>query len=876
VISLHPNAETPKHQFQSRLIILAVVAVFLGSVILTLAPAVRLHSWNVAYRWEHWVGFFVWLIGFSILYNQANRFLPDRDPYILPIIALFTGWGLLTIFRLTTNFGFRQTIWLAVSLAGCIVGFRFHNLLTTLRRYKYVWLTCGILLTLLTFVIGTYPGGSGPALWLGFGSVFLQPSELLKLLLIIYLSAYLADSLPARFNLLQLLTPTLILVGVALLILVAQKDLGTASLFIALYTIVIYLASGKRRILLISFILVLIALTAGYLIFDVIQLRVEAWMNPWSDSRDRSYQIVQSLIAIANGGILGRGLGLGSPGVVPVAHSDFIFPAIVEETGFAGSMTLVSLFAFLTLRGISISLHAPNQFQRFLSAGLTTYIATQSILIMGGTIRLLPLTGVTLPFLSYGGTSLVVSFAAAFLLMIISNQAENQPASIKRVKPYQMIGAVFLASFTIIILFTFWWGVIRSENLLDRIDNPRKTISDRYVSRGSILDRNYIPIAENTGVAGEYKRILNFPELSAIIGYSNANYGQTGIEAAMDSTLRGVSGNTFFNVASTRLLYGQFPAGFDLRLSIDLPLQNVVDQSIKDYTGAAVLLNADSGEILVMATSPTFDSNSLEENWATWMDDQTAPLLNRATQALYPPGSATGGIILARFLSQYSLSASIPNLDWTTEPGNLGFCAISPKSDTTWGTLINSGCIHALSTLSRSWSIADTTELYNEAGLYSEPDLPLETSQPVIPNNITSYSELYSGKADLLVSPLQMAVMAASLANGGTQVSPEIASAYKNPEGNWVLFDKKSVPPVLVNFDAINAVSILTQGNFPGWEISSLAANKEASIAWYIAGTPPDWHGTPLALVIALENGTPAEAQTIGREIFLAAISPAE
>lgn len=854
--------------------ILAGVFVFLSSVALTLAPAVRTHSWSVEYRWQHWIGFLVWLIGFAAFYQQANRFLFDRDPYLLPIISILTGWGLLTVFRLSSSYGFRQTAWLAICIIGCIVGFRLRNLLPILRRYKYVWLIGGIILTLLTFIFGTYPGGSGPNLWLGFGSVYLQPSELLKLLLIVYLAAYFADSLPARFNIIQLLTPTLILVGAALLILIAQRDLGTASLFIALYTIIVYLASGKRRVLLISSIIVLGALIAGYLVFDVIQLRVEAWINPWLDPRDRSYQIVQSLISIANGGIFGRGFGLGSPGVVPVAHSDFIYPAIVEEFGLAGSAGLVCIFAFLTIRGISISLHAPNQFQRFLSAGITAYLATQSILIMGGTIRLLPLTGVTLPFISYGGTSLVVSFASALLLLIISNQTEDQPATISRTKPYVLIGSVFLIGFTLIFLFTAWWSVVQSEKLLDRVDNPRRAISDRYVYRGTIFDRNYTPLVETTGESGDFNRVLNYPNLSSVTGYSNANYGQTGIESALDGVLRGVTGNSFYNVFSTRVLYGQYPAGFDLRLSLDLNVQQVADQLLEGYTGTAVLMNAESGEILTMATSPTFDSNTLEENWASWMEEESAPLLNRATQALYPSGAATGGIVLARFLSHYSLSSTIPDLDWNTTPGNTGFCSLQPESNITWGKLVSSGCINALTTLSRSWPISDILALYEDVGLSTEPNIPLETSQPVFPDVVNSYAELYSGESGILVSPLQMTVMAASLSNGGKIVSPQLAVAFKSGTGNWELFDKGSESKVISDFNAAEAVSKLTQGNFPGWEISAIAVNDKAEISWYIAGTPPDWNGTPLALVIALENNSPATAQQIGREVFLTAISP--
>ena len=352
----------------------------------------------------------------------------------------------------------------------------------------------------------------------------------MKILLIIYLSAYLADSLPAKFKLMQLLIPTLIIAGAALLILIAQRDLGTASLFIVLYTIIVYLASGKRRILFFSFIIIIAGLIAGYLVFDVINLRIEAWVNPWLDPRGRSYQIIQSIIAVANGGLFGRGIGLGSPGVVPVSHSDFIFPAIVEEFGIAGGIALVCLLAFFCIRGISISLHAPNQFQRFLAAGLTAYLSTQAILIMGGTIRLLPLTGVTLPFISYGGTSLVTSFFSGLLLLIISNQAEDNPAAITRSKPYLLVGSIFLTGFTAIALLITWWGFIKSDTLLERLDNPRRAISDRYVYRGTIFDRNNVALAEISGKVGAYTRILNYSPLSSVIGYSNANYGQTGIE----------------------------------------------------------------------------------------------------------------------------------------------------------------------------------------------------------------------------------------------------------------------------------------------------------------------------------------------------------
>jgi hypothetical protein len=281
---------TSNDAIQNRLMQLAAVFLLLFSLSLSLAPAARLHSWQAELRWNHWIGFVVWLIGSAVVHHQLVHWAPDRDPYLFPVAALLTGWGLLTIWRLDAVMGARQTAWLAICLIVFTAGLRIPNLMLFLHRYKYLWLTCGLLLTGLTFLFGTYPGGMGPRLWLGCCGVYLQPSEPLKLLLIVYLSAYLADRLPISFNLAQLLTPTIILFGAALTLLLIQRDLGTASLFILIYTTVVYISSRRARMLLISFLILLTAGIIGYLLFDVVRVRVDAWLNPWLDPSGRSYQ----------------------------------------------------------------------------------------------------------------------------------------------------------------------------------------------------------------------------------------------------------------------------------------------------------------------------------------------------------------------------------------------------------------------------------------------------------------------------------------------------------------------------------------------------------------------------------------------------------
>jgi cell division protein FtsW (lipid II flippase) len=414
-VNLGPGgSREQKNRLQSYLLSLAACFVIVAALILTFSPAVRLHSFDVEFRWSHWLGVLVWLAGFFALHRQVIRHLPASDPYLLPTAALLSGWGLILIWRLDEDFGLRQTMWLGICLALLWILVRVKRIFSRLRRYKYLWLVMGLALTGLTFFLGTYPGGVGPHLWLGAAGIYLQPSEPLKLLLVVYLAAYLADQLPIGFNLLQMLTPTLVMILAALGILVAQRDMGTATIFILLYAALVFIASGQRRILAISAAILGVAGAAGYQLLNVIQVRINSWVNPWADPTGTSYQVIQSLISTGAGGVFGTGLGLGSPGVVPVAHSDFIFSALSEEFGLLGTGALFILIALLTIRGLNAALRARSIFQRYLAAGLTIFLVMQSLVIIGGNLGVLPLTGVTLPFVSYGGSSLLTSFHHRF------------------------------------------------------------------------------------------------------------------------------------------------------------------------------------------------------------------------------------------------------------------------------------------------------------------------------------------------------------------------------------------------------------------------------------------------------------------------------
>jgi len=821
------------NRIETRLLLLAGLFMIFFATALSISRAVLMRGADAPLLWQHWVGVLVWLIVFLSAVNAARHWLPVHDPYLLPAAGLLIGWGLLTIWSLRPEFGLRQTVWLAVAGLLLITGFRLATDLRFLRRYKYLWLTAGLLLTGLTLLIGVNPLGYGPRMWLSLLGLYFQPSEPLKLLLVAYLAAYLADqnklvtlvkSPPGDKNgfatdhnrphnwaapFLPLVAPILIMMVVAVALLGAQRDLGTAAVLLFLFAVLIYVATGRRRVVAFAGLGFLIAGFFGYLVFDVVRVRVDAWLNPWADPSGGSYQIVQSLMAVANGGIVGRGPGLGSPVLVPVAHSDLIFAAVAEQNGLAGVIGMLVLMALIAGRGLLISLENRDPYKRFLATGLTAYLAGQSLLIIGGTLRLFPLTGVTLPFVSYGGSSLVVSVLSLLLLLLISRPTTDElhvPVDHLDTHPNINIGLAIGVGITLAALLAGWWAVVRSPELLSRTDNPRRAVSDRYVRRGAILDRNGAPISVSEGLSGSYVRRMLYPPLSNIVGYTSPTYGQSGLEASLDPYLRGLEGNLQLRVIWNHLVYGQPPPGLDVRLALDLELQTKADRLMGGQSGALVLLNPDTGEILAIASHPTFDANKLGADWDQLVKDPRSPLLDRALLGRYPVGA----------------------LDGLFPEGLAGL------------------------------KVAPTPALRLPTG-----DRPVDDLQP---------TALQSG-----YSPLQMALAAATVSAGGVRPAPQLATALKIPAEGWT-----PLPPLSnsTRVLAIESASMIAKetgvpvGDF--WQVVKVVEQAGNSpVTWYLGGVNPSDISTSiapaarLAIAVVLEADNPGLAQQIG-QAFLA------
>lgn len=374
----------------------------------------------------------VWLLLMVSSTLLLRRYKPNHDIYILPIVGLLLGWGILLVDRLAPNFVLRQIIWVVVGMAAMLAAAILPPNLRFLRRYRYTWLIVGLLLLGATLVFGVNPSGFGAHLWLRLPlvDVYFQPSELLKLLLVVFLASYFSEreqllslqSRKGRFGPLPYLAPLLLMWGFCVGLLVWQRDLGAATLFFIVFLALLYLATGELWYLLGGGLLLAAAAVFAYFTFDVVALRVDAWWNPWPEADNRAFQIVQSLYAIAAGGVVGQGIGQGYPTYIPVVHSDFAFAAVAEEWGLVGGLALIACFALLAERGFFIATQVTHPFRRYLAAGITTLLSAQALLIMGGVTKLLPLTGVTLPFVSYGGSSLLISCLMAGLLLYLSSE----------------------------------------------------------------------------------------------------------------------------------------------------------------------------------------------------------------------------------------------------------------------------------------------------------------------------------------------------------------------------------------------------------------------------------------------------------------------
>jgi len=429
-----------------RLLLLVAAALAVGSISLNATV-------NGEFRLYDVQGIVIYVAG--LLVAHLAQVLAGRrtDQILLPTAGMLGGISLLLMERLpqdlvtqsffgtTLTLAEVQLLWLLIALGiATTIGIVVRSD-SWLRRYKYTWAAAGVALLLLTFVFGTEVNGQ--RLTLDLGPISGQPSELLKVILVVFLAGYLSENRallveqdtrvgPLRLPPLPYLAPMVVMWAIALGIVVIQRDLGAALLFFGVFLAMLYVATGRFSLVIIGLILFVLGSALMATLFATIRTRVDIWLDPFSDPLGAGYQVVQALHAFARGGLLGVGLGAGLPEIggrppIPAVHTDFPLAALGEELGLLGVVAILGLFLVVVERGMRIGAAAADDFRSLLAVGLALVIGIQAFTIAAGNLKVLPLTGVTLPFISYGGSSLLANAVIIGLLLALSDKGVEPP-----------------------------------------------------------------------------------------------------------------------------------------------------------------------------------------------------------------------------------------------------------------------------------------------------------------------------------------------------------------------------------------------------------------------------------------------------------------
>lgn len=783
---------------------------------------------------------------FAAAHIGVRIFAPGADPAILPVVFTLSGIGITFVTRLQPDASLGQVIFLFLGVALMVGTLAVVKNLEVVKRYKYVLGIAGIILLVLPMFIGTEIYGS--KLWIKIGGFQFQPGEFAKVLIVLFLAGYLAENrellsisnrtvLGIKFPRLRLLYPLFIVWGVCLLVVAFERDLGSALLFYTIFLIMLYVATGRVSYVIIGLALLAVGAFGMYQIMSHVQVRVAIWLDPFSDAQNLGYQIVQSLFSLADGGLAGVGIGKGMADIIPVVASDMIFAAIGEEMGLLGGSAVLLLFMLFAVRGLTTAARAKSDLAAFSAAGLTAAISFQAFTIVGGVTKLIPLTGVTLPFMSQGGSSLLASFVIVALLLRAGDEATGRSTEIANTSTdlatagYRttvrgshmrrpaldtpesgLLGRVALANrltrtvFLFTALFAVLIGnityiqVIKASEYQDMPSNNHTINKARFIKRGSIITADGLTLAESIQQAdGTYARSYPNGNLAAhVVGYYSQQYGTMGIENTQNDTLTGSKDYSSWQNALNSLA-GISEPGNSVQLTIDSRIQRAAEQALAGRVGAIVALDPRSGAVLAWASAPTFDNTNIQAaiEAANASGGADTSMYDRATLALYTPGSTFKVLTLAS-----ALENGLATLDTTYDsPGRMEIGGADVVSIGERG--------HGKISLAKAFALSSNTVFGQVAdGLGAEKlvatarafgygqqlGLDFTTAASVMPNpeEMTEWELAWAGAGQPVgqghtpgpqATVMQNALMAATIANNGIAMNPYVVSQILAPDG---------------------------------------------------------------------------------------------
>ncbi|MEM7347415.1 MAG: FtsW/RodA/SpoVE family cell cycle protein [Chloroflexota bacterium] len=739
------------------------------------------------------------------------------------------------------------------------------------------------------YLAGSSPVEGGPRISLDLGPVAFQPSELIKLLLVIYLAAYLSVVRPDfnRFTyrylgvpmpLFNYLWPMLLVLGGVVAFLALMSDLGAALILIGIFPVMLFVA--VRRTVFTSLVLIF-GLLILLLYFGLVQfqdqtvgdltslidepetlafvpdqvthslsrvlVRIENWRNPWVACGDNngcpSYQTLQSLYSIAAGGLWGTGPGLGLLEYIPAVFTDLVYAAIAEEWGLLGASAILVIYWYLLKRGGRIAQRRPESFENLLAIGIVSIFALQLLVIIGGTLNIIPLTGITVPYLSYGGTSIWINFVMVGLLLRLSAGPGRIPATaetrgnIGRVM--RLYGLGFLMLFLALAYWTLWKGpeLHPAFPTYDQaFDNPvlrqRQAAWLTRVVRGQILATDGTIIAGH----GQAGRLNYYPSLMHAVGLANPyGLGLNGLEHSYNDVLLG-KGRYDLQTLWARQMEGEW-VGNNLKLSIDLPWQQAAHEGLGAFDGAVVVLDAESGAVLAMVSHPLYDPATTDGG-----DSDQGAHLNRATMGLYPPGSTFKTMVGALAMEQGLVGPDTP-FDFTAD--NWYWAGERLCHERLIGGGIISSCNSYLQqmTFSQGFAWSDNILFAQLAGDLGQEqlwagadsfgfaqelpfDLPVATSQlaedPAWLNDPAQLAMTGFGQSQVTATPLHMALVAATIANDGWMPQPYLVAETLRPDGTVLSHTKpQSLQWPLSRGTARSMAQVMVESVKDGWASSA-------------------------------------------------------
>ncbi len=848
------------------------------------------------------------LAAFVVAHLAVRRFAPNADPGLLPVSFVLAGLGLAFVTRLDPELATSQVMWLFIGVAALVLTLIAVPSLERLARYKYTIMLVGLALLVAPAIVGVEVNGA--KLWIRFAGFSFQPGELAKLAIILFLAAYLSEnremlSVSTRRVLgyftvpePRTLGPLLLMWAASLFVLVFERDLGSSLLLFGIFLVMIYVATGRAAYVVVGLGLFLAGATAAWRMFDHVQDRIAIWLDPFADAAGRGYQLVQSLFSLAAGGMIGTGVGRGLPGRIPFVETDFIFSAIGEELGLLGAVAVVSCFLILAARGLATASHARSDMAALTAVGLVASLALQAFVIIGGVTRLIPLTGVTLPFVSYGGSSLLSTFIALGLLLRAGDEGTGPQTDMVMTttdmgvlgrlalqrRLTRVAGVLALLMSALVVNLT-WIQVVNASALENNPANTRNLAEQARADRGSILTRDGTVLAESVP-AGEqtYQREYPLKGFAAhTVGYYSLRYGRAGVEAAANDALSGT--RVFQDWADViDAAAGRPVQGDDVMLTIDANVQRAAIKSLGSRTGAVVVLDPRTGAVLASASNPTYDPNTVDEDWAEISSAAGgAPLLDRGRQSLSAPGSTFKVVTLTG-----ALSSGVATLE-STYPGpgrlEIGNAPVTNYEGGSYRSLdLKSATARSVNTVFAQVAVDMGPERLVEQserfGFNKKPpyELPASTSLMPDPAEMTEWETAWAGvgqpvgehesPAGPQASVLQMALVAAGIANDGTVMRPFVidrvvaddgsAAAQTQPRTFTVATDAATAAQVTEAMLAVVNSGSGRAARIDGVEVAGKTGTAEiakgaATDAWFIAFAPAD--NPVVALAIRLEGG---------------------